>query len=68
MVMSHYITLTRGILHYSIRFYFTTKRLHEQYRVSSGQNRWLYCPLVPEGIIKLGVMPAGMKNAILAQT
>ena len=40
-------------------FYFTTKRLHEQNRVSSGQYRWLYCPLVPEGSIKFSVMPAG---------
>ena len=43
-------------------FYFTTKRLHEQYRVSSGQYRWIYCPLVPEGSIKFSVMPAGKKN------
>ena len=42
-------------------FYFTTKRLHEQYMGSSGHNRWIYCPLVPEGIIKISVMPAGMK-------
>ena len=42
--------------------YFTTKRLHEQYRVSSGQYRWIYCPLVPEGSIKFSVMPAGNKN------
>ena len=51
-----------------LKFYFTTKRLHEQYRVSSGQYRWIYCPLVPEGSIKFSVLPAGMKNAILAQT
>ena len=44
--------------------YFTTKHLHEEYRVSSGQNRWLLCPLLPERIIKLCVI----KNAILAQT
>ena len=42
--------------------YFTTKRLHEQYRVSSGQYRWIYCPLVPEGSIKFSVIPAGKKN------
>ena len=29
--------------------------------VSSGQYRWLYCPLVPEGSIKFSVMPSGMK-------
>ena len=49
-------------------FYFTAKQLHKQYMVSSGHYRWLYCPLVPEGIIKFSVMPAGIKNAILAQT
>ena len=38
---------------------FTTKHLHTQYRVSSGQNMWLLCPLVPEGIIKFSVMPSG---------
>ena len=42
-------------------FYFTTKRLHEQYTVSSGHDRWIVCPLVPEGIIQFSVMPAGMK-------
>ena len=42
-------------------YYFTTKRLHEQYRVSSGHYRWLYCPLVPEIIIKFSVMPSGIK-------
>ena len=47
---------------YHQRLYFTTKRLHEQYRVSSGQYRWIYCPLVPEGSIKFSVMPAGKKN------
>ena len=26
---------------------------------SSGQNRWLLCPLVPEGIIQFSVTPAG---------
>ena len=45
-----------------LHLYFTTKRLHEKYRVSSGQYRWIYCPLVPEGSIKLSVMPAGKKN------
>ena len=44
----------RGIL------YFTTKRLHEQYTISSGHNRWILCPLVPEGIIQFGFMPAGV--------
>ena len=29
--------------------------------VSSGHYRWIECPLVPEGIIKFSVMPAGMK-------
>ena len=29
--------------------------------VSSGHNRWIYCPLVPEGSIKFSVLPAGMK-------
>ena len=43
------------------KFYFTTKRLHDQYMVSSGQYRWIYCPLVPEGSIKFSVMPSGMK-------
>ena len=41
--------------------YFTTKGLHDQYMVSSGHYRWMYCPLVPEGIIKFSVMLAGMK-------
>ena len=41
-------------------FYFTTKRLHEQYMVSSRKNRWLYCPLAPAGSIKFSVLPAGM--------
>ena len=41
--------------------YFTTNRLHEQYMVSSGHNRWIYCPLVPEGSIKFSVLPADMK-------
>ena len=31
---------------------------------SSGQNRWIYCPLVPEGSIKFSVMPSG-KNLSL---
>ena len=31
------------------------------YMVSSRHNRWVLCPLVPEGIIKFSVMPAGMK-------
>ena len=44
-----------------LSIYFTTKRLHEQYMVSSGHNRWILCPLVQEGIIKFSVMPAGMK-------
>ena len=44
-----------------LSLYFTTKRLREQYMVSSGHNRWILCPLVPEGIIKFSVMPAGMK-------
>ena len=44
----------------SRKYYFTTKRLHEQYRVSSGHYRWLYCPLVAEGSIKFSVLPAGM--------
>ena len=55
-----------GVMDYDeacmIHLYFTTKHLLEQYMVSSGQNRWLYCPLVPEGSIKLSVMPAGKKN------
>ena len=42
--------------------YFPTKLLHDQYRVSSGHNRWLLCPLVPEGIIKFRVMPSGIKS------
>ena len=31
-------------VHHIERFslYFTTKRLHEEYRVSSGQYRWIY--------------------------
>ena len=29
--------------------------------VSSGHYRWIYCPLVPDGIIKFSVMPAGVK-------
>ena len=33
--------------------------------VSSGKNRWLYCPLVPEGIIKFSVMPTGIKFRFL---
>ena len=56
-------------LHYNnmiSMLYFTTKHQHEQYRVSSRQNRWLYCPLVPEGIIKFSVLPSGINIAILA--
>ena len=44
------------------QLYFTTK--HDQYGVSSGQNRWLLCPLVPEDIMKFSVMPSG-KNILL---
>ena len=54
---SHWGGRTKGLC----AFYFTTKRLHEQYRVSSGQYRWIYCPLVQEGSIKFSVMPAGKK-------
>ena len=39
-----------------LSLYFTTKRLHKQYMVSSGQKRWILGPLVPEGIIKFSVM------------
>ena len=47
-------------------FYFTTKHTHDQYRVSSRQNRWLYCPLVLEGSIKFSVLPSGIQIANLA--
>ena len=43
------------------KLYFTTKHLHKQYMVSSRHYRWIYCPLVPEGIIQFSVMPTGMK-------
>ena len=48
-----------------IIIYFTTKRLHEQYMVSSRQYRWIYCPLVPEGSIKFSVMPSGKNLSLI---
>ena len=46
-------------------FYFTTKHLHTQYRSSSGQNRWLFMPAGPEGIIQFSVVLAGKNLSLI---
>ena len=51
----------QAAVNFDVSPYFSTKRLHEQYMVSSGHNKWILCPLVPEDIIQFSVMPAGMK-------
>ena len=54
----------QAAVNFDVSPYFTTKRLNEQYILSSGHNKWILCPLVPEGIIQFSVMPAGMKFKI----
>ena len=65
------IRISQGIDWYKVLVVGKHGKLNETIEVSalwsnmvsstSGQNRWILCPLVPEAIIKFSVMPAGLK-------